>query len=341
VQLVKNNLMISFMEKISEDVFEWSMGEGHGLNLVTIPFNNILKILNRTITNCINNNEKVIYITNEETEDIGIIEALKINIKDFLHFRNCDNECEGKMLVTTNHEDSILIFEKFDLVIYDNINCFSDYSNNEILDIMGRLCKENGKLIACSYEPVFKNSINISFPIMENGRPFVEPRNIITRIDLNNNIPSVIYEFLKWSLSSERKVIIYAPHYEKARKIFEYILSFKEEFNKDVFIYLKEDMDLNKLKKFTAQSGGILITDCLNKITSSVKDLDVMVFFAEDKTFNYKKLLYICGKVGRSEFLTSGEVIFVASTVTEDMEKAKNLARNINKEAWEIGLLKF
>ena len=333
--------MIPFIGKISEDVFKWSMGDSHALNLITIPFNNILKILNRTIMNRINNNEKVIYITNEEAEDISLTEGLGINIRDLLHLGYCENKGEQPPLVITNHENSVFITEKFDLVIYDNINCFSDYSSIEILDIMGRLCLDTGKLIACSFESVFKNSMNISFPIMENGRPFVEPRNVLTRIDLNNNIPSVIFEFLKWSLSTQRKVIIYAPEYKKTRRIFEYILTFKEEFNKDVLIYLKEDMDLNILKKFISQSSGVLITDCLNRITSSIKDLDVMVFFADDKTFDYKKLLYICGKVGRSEFLTSGEVIFVANSETDDMEKVKSLARNINKEAWEIGLLKL
>ena len=341
MQLLKNNLMIPFIDQISEDIFNWSMGESHALNLITIPFNNIFKILNKTIVDRLNNNKKVIYITNEKTEDIGISEGFEINIKNLLRRYNCNNDGKLDLLVVTGHEKSISINEKFDLVIYDNINCFSDYNSLEILDIMGRLCLETGKLLACSFEIVFKNSLNISFPIMENGRPFVEPRNVLTRIDLNNNIPSVIFEFLKWSLYSHRKVIIYAPEYKKARKVFEYILAFKEEFNKDVLIYLKEDMDFDILEKFIAKCSGILITDCLNRITSSIKDLDVMVFFADDKTFDYKKLLYICGKVGRSEFLTSGEVIFVANTETDDMEKVKNIARNINKEAWEIGLLKL
>ena len=66
-----------------------------------------------------------------------------------------------------------------------------------------------------------------------------------------------------------------------------------------------------------------------------------MVYFANDPEFNYKKLIYFCGSVGRGEKDWKGEVIFLSNEETEDMEKAKNITRNFNKEAWEMGLLKI
>ncbi|MDU5011609.1 MAG: competence protein ComF, partial [Clostridium botulinum] len=55
--------------------------------------------------------------------------------------------------------------------------------------------------------------------------------------------------------------------------------------------------------------------------------------------FNYKELIYLCGTVGRGEYDFKGEIIFLANTETVHMEKAKNIIRGFNKEAWELGFL--
>jgi late competence protein required for DNA uptake (superfamily II DNA/RNA helicase) len=66
-----------------------------------------------------------------------------------------------------------------------------------------------------------------------------------------------------------------------------------------------------------------------------VENTNIMVFFADNNCFNYKKLIYISGKVGRKEKNNLGEVIFLAKEENLDIEKSKNIIRNFNKEAWE------
>lgn len=75
-------------------------------------------------------------------------------------------------------------------------------------------------------------------------------------------------------------------------------------------------------------------------IPQDVKNVDIIVYFADSTEFKYKRLLFLCGKVGISNSGNLGETIFLSNTVTENMTKAKEIARSFNKLAWESGLLK-
>ena len=74
------------------------------------------------------------------------------------------------------------------------------------------------KLIVYSIESILNNKREIFLPVKDNRIPIMEPRTILTRIDINKDIPFVIYEYLKWSINSDRKVIICVPDEEKIRK---------------------------------------------------------------------------------------------------------------------------
>jgi len=72
---------------------------------------------------------------------------------------------------------------------------------------------------------------------------------------------------------------------------------------------------------------------------NNINDIDIIVINAENSRFDYKKIVYLCGKVGaREKYL--GEVILISREVSDDMEKAKDITRYFNKLVWERGLLK-
>ena len=50
----------------------------------------------------------------------------------------------------------------------------------------------------------------------------VEPRLIMTRINLNSDIPYVLYEYIKWFKNNKKNVITYVPNKEDINKVYDY-----------------------------------------------------------------------------------------------------------------------
>jgi late competence protein required for DNA uptake (superfamily II DNA/RNA helicase) len=224
-------------------------------------------------------------------------------------------------------------------VIYDDVSTYTSYRKLEILDLLAIYCREGAKVICRSVEMIFQNASSIDLPVKDCKLPMAEPRMITTRIDVNKEIPYVVYEYLSWSVASERKVIIFVPDEERAENVYNYLFSFRERLHNNIICYDNEKTKKN-LTNFIKNKRGIIIMKCHEEFNIDLSDTDIMVYFADDKCFDYKRLLYICGKVGRSPSLGNGEVIFLAREITRDMDFAKDIVRGFNKHAWEMGLLK-
>lgn len=325
-------------ESVSEQILAWSFSREKYLNITSPPYNST-EIFANIILNFVYRNKRVLYITNENSVHVEITEKIKKMSK----FRRYTYLKEN-----SNHEDSLLIIAKhemlnklnceFDLVIYDDIRSFSTYTKYEIIEAMTSKAKDSAKIIAYSIEKIFENKKEIILPVRDNNYPIIEPKFIGTRVDINKDIPYVVYEYIEWSLKTKQKVIIYVPNEGKVKRVYEYLSLYCNKLDGNIMFFIKNKSDEKTIDNFIKIKQGIMIT---NNFYLDVKNSNVMVFFADDKLFNYKKLVYLCGKVGRSEKSRKGEVIFLGNCETEDMDKAKNITRHFNKEAWEMNLLKI
>jgi late competence protein required for DNA uptake (superfamily II DNA/RNA helicase) len=328
-------------EKISNNILKWFNGREQILNVISLPYNSSEIFLN-TIYECINQGKKVLYITHEDENNIEIIELIKklTDFRDYTYSKGKDEYIKST-LVLCNHVSAAKLKESFDLIIYDDIRSFPRYSNYEIIDIMKCRAKLGGKLMTYAVESVFKRGSDLVLPVSDNKLPVVEPRIITTRIDVNKDIPFVVYEYLNWSIDSDRKVIVYVPDDEKVENVYKYLSGYRKEFSKNIFYTTHNDKNKKPLFNFNKGKRGILVTDCFEDSLTDYKGVDVMVYFAEHRIFSYKKLVYFCGKAGRGEKFIRGEVIFLSSEESVDMAKAKDITRSFNEEAWKEGLLKF
>jgi len=328
-------------EKNSEFIRKFVLGKESILNVITVPYNTSVIFYN-AMTEVISRGKRVLYITNEKEENIELIEYIKKNTsnRNYTYIRKSEVKSKASLIIS-NHQNALGISEMFDLVIYDDIRALSKYSNPQIMDIMFKRVTDDGKLIAYSIQGIFQSGRDMVLPLYENNLPFVEPRVITTRIDVNKDIPYMIYEYLKWSMDLEKKVIIYVPNEEKVQKVFNYLNIYKRQLSPNILHHTREDHGSRVPLSFMRMKRAIIVTDDWDEIKADYKNTDIMVYFADDKVFDYKKLIFFCGKAGKGEGFDRGEVILLASEETEEMEKAKNITRSFNKEAWEKGLLKF
>lgn len=335
---------VNFVDKkdrILKQIFDWSLGKEKFLNILSPPYN-LSNTFIQIILQFAMDNRRVLYITNEEAGEVDLLSKLKkkSSFRRYVYFKE-NSEYKDATLVIARHENLDDFDDEFHLVIYDDAKSFSIYSKEEIAESALKKSKIDGKLIGCSIESIFPNSRDIILPVRENNYPIIEPKFVSTRIDINKDIPYVIYEYLEWSINSNNKVIVYVPDEERVMNVYRYLSKYCSKFSDSTLYYVENKSDKNILYKFINMKNGIIITNYFNDIDFHLNNINIMVFFADDKYFNYKKLVYFCGKVGRSERALRGEVIFLGNNETEDIEKSRSITRYFNKEAWEMNLLRI
>lgn len=313
---------------------EFISGKVKALNIVTIPYNSS-QILGRIIDDAYIKKERILYITSEAENDIDIIKFLNENT-NYSMFKG-EAKTKGNFIISSYYHARKLKY-KFDLIIYNDIRSYPEVSSYEILDLLNILIKGDGRILYFGVEGILSRSREIIIPVRDCRIPMFEPKIITTRVDFTKDIPFVIFEYLKWSLRYNRKVIIYTPDAEMTKCVYDYMVNYMDKLTKDIFHFSEIDK-LDLVKAFAKSSKAILITNDFKELGINMQDCDIMVFFADDTAFNYKKLLFLSCKGIRYPNKYIGEVIFLSKDETDEMDKTRDLIRRLNKEAWEKGLL--
>lgn len=313
---------------------EFINGRIKSLNIVTIPYNSS-QILERIISEACIKKEKILYITNEAESDIDILKFLNENINYSIY--KGETKVNSNFIISNYYHARRLRY-KFDLIIYNDIRSYPEINSFEIMDILDLLIKSDGRILYLGVEGILRQSKDMVVPVRDCRIPMFEPKIITTRVDITRDIPFVIFEYLKWSLRYGRKVIIYTPDADKTKSVYDYMVNYMDKLTKNIFRYTEIDK-IDIVKGFAKSTKAILITDDFKELGINLKDCDIMVFFADDIIFNYKKLLFLSCKGFRYPNKYIGEVIFLSKDETDEMDKTRDLIRRFNREAWEKGLL--
>ena len=86
------------------------------------------------------------------------------------------------------------------------------------------------------------------------------------------------------------------------------------------------------IENFRRGYNTFLVTTSVLERGVTVKNLQVIVFNADDPIYNHGTLIQIAGRVGRKKDAPEGKVIFLAHRKTIDMEKAIESIENANKD---------
>lgn len=335
------NLIENIEDNISEEILKWSLGDERYLNILAPPYSSVRTLLN-TIRAYLSKGHRVLYVTNERINEIEIEEELKpLGFKNYTYVKNLESNYEASLLVLCSFEGMKNIQGEFEVVILDDSRAFPEYKSENIMDLISNNFFSRAKYISFSIDSIFEGFREIIIPIRENKLPIVEPRFLTTRIDLSKEIPFVAYEYIQWSLKAGRNITIYVPDEERVKQVFTYLNSFKDEVNKHIMYYSAGSSDERAIQNYSISKESILVTNDFKKVYSSVRESDIMVFFADNEEYNYKNLVHFCGKVGRGDSIKRAEVIFLSNSISREMEAAKSITSSFNKEAWEMNLFQY
>lgn len=315
---------------------------GKILNVISAPYNSPI-IFNKLVFELLKNNKKVLWITNDYKENEEVIEYIRRNLGEIKcsYIKGSTKNLESGILYFINASNIASINEEVDLLVYDDISFFSNYTKLQVMEKINKIYSSCNKIIVYSIESIYTNMENFEVSAIKNISPIIEPRNITTRINLQRDIPYMLYEYFKWFKDSKRKIILHVPTKEYGDNLYELYTTKIKLFSDVNIIRFHEVDEIRKLEKILSMKNEplMIITEYIGENISSLGDLDIVVMEAENKRFDYKKIVYLCGKVGvREKYL--GEIILISKEVNKNMEKAKEITRYFNKLVWERGLSK-
>ena len=276
------------------------------------------------------------YVWGKYCENKELIHMLKnLNISLTHSYNSGEHESLNSDIVFINYKNIGKIKKIYDLVIFDDITCFSNINRNTAREICDKCLKIGERIISYTIEKSSLIGEKIELVAHNYEYPFVEPRIIKTRINLNIDIPYTMYEYLKWFKESNQKVVIYSQDKKSIGKIYDY---FNEKLKlKGVKIAKATTIDeIKRCEKVLKrkEKAIFIITNKIEEILEYCHIDNVIIMFNDENTHTYKKLLYICGKIRVINYV-SPEVLLVCNEVSEDIDRAKEMARDFNKKVWD------
>lgn len=314
----------------------WYSKKTKVLNIKTRPYNTSF-VFSNIINRVLNEGGRVLYIwCNTEVKDSYI------NKRKFYDdmFQGNENLEVNKNIDFFIIDEVTKIKSEYDLVIIDDVTKFSKATVELIRDAVEEIYWKSLKIIIYTCQIVFPIGQKYELAYLKDSTLMIEPRFINTRIRLDEDIPLTLYDYFKWFKETRKKVIIVVPSEEKLNKVYNnYYNTLKKDEIRVVryikgqnFQFVKEIIDGYSDSLF-------IITNYVGAYIQEVQDLNVVVLFADDIYYSYKKLLYLSGAININGDILP-EVILVSKEVSSDMDNAKSMIRGFNKILWEKKLVR-
>ena len=83
-----------------------------------------------------------------------------------------------------------------------------------------------------------------------------------------------------------------------------------------------------------------IITNNCGQYMKNILNVNIIILFADDIYYSYKKIVYMCASLDNSREIQS-ELIMVSREISQDMDCARSITREFNKRLWEKQYLKL
>lgn len=238
---------------------------------------------------------------------------------------------EGDIICLTTHQ--LFRYPKyFDLLIMDEIDAFPFKGNVVLQNMFDRSIK--GHYVLLTATPTNKLLNEFKKPgkdLLKLFARFHRHPLPVPKIELGNGfkIYYILVKELKRFLNSNKQVFIFVPTIDESIKISRFLKLF---FLKGTYVNSKRDDNEEIIEDFRSKKYLYLVTTAVLERGITMKDLQVIVFRADNTIYDDHSLVQIAGRVGRKKDAPEGEVIFIGKTKTKYMERAISDIVAANKE---------
>ena len=238
----------------------------------------------------------------------------------------------GDLVILTTHQ-LYRYSHYFDLLVLDEVDAFPFKGSLILYKFFENSLKSNFIMMSATPDSTFlANFGNRGGKILElNSRfhkyPLPVPQIIVR--------PTLLcgFELIKHvnkMLKVGKQVFIFTPTISMCEETATFLGFFF--MNKGTFVHSKREDRPKVISDFRKKKYSYLVTTAVLERGVTVKDLQVIVYHAEHKIYDQYSLVQIAGRVGRKADCPTGEVIYIASRVTSEMEKSISNIEKANKD---------
>ena len=239
-------------------------------------------------------------------------------------------EKEGDIIVLTTHQ--LYRYKNyFSLIILDEIDAFP-FKDDPILHNMfyQSLCGHYVMMSATPSKDVinhFKqtNKDILSLSTRYHRHPLPVP--VIIKSSIAIQYLFLLIKLNKF-LKENKQVFVFAPTIEICEKIHRVISQFIKGGN---YVHSKRENRKEIIDAFRNKMYRYLVTTSVLERGVTVRNLQVIIMQTDHKIYEKGTLIQIAGRVGRKADAPSGEVIYLAKTITQDMYDSINDIRKSNE----------
>ena len=225
---------------------------------------------------------------------------------------------KGNIIILTTHQ--LYRYENyFDLLILDEIDAFPFQNNDTLNCFFKKSLKGNYIMMSATARDKIINEVKkdngevLFLDKRYHNHPLPVPKMKSIIIGKIFYLWYLLYYFKKKKLP----VLVFVPTIDECEELYNKCKFIKNGY----FVHsIKEDRE-EIIMDFKNNKYDYLITTSVLERGVTIKNLQVIVFNAEHELYDEKSLIQISGRVGRKIDAYEGEVIFIASYITEEMQK--------------------
>lgn len=222
--------------------------------------------------------------------------------------------------------------EMFDLIILDEIDAFPFKDNDLLLAMLNNA--KRGRIVMMSATPSDK--------VLQE---FSKQNRDILHLDVRFHhkplpVPSlqIRWGYLKYYslvkklhafFNQNKPVFIFCPTIEKAEIVFKFV---KRIFKGGNIVHSKRKDREKVIEDFKNGKYRYLVTTAVLERGITIKDLQVVIFDADNPIYDEHALIQISGRVGRKYDAPEGEVVFYADKNTKAISRAISTIRSKNQK---------
>ena len=245
-------------------------------------------------------------------------------------FGGCHNTLEGDIVCLTTHQ-LFRYKDYFDLLIMDEIDAFPLKGNDVLQEFFNKAVKGHFVLLTATPSKELINEFKkpgkdmMRLVVRFHHHPLPVPELITgDEIYLHYKLIKEMKRFVK----DNKQVFIFVPTIDGSKKL---SLLLKPFFKRGTYVNSKRDGNNQIIDDLRSGKYQYLVTTAVLERGVTIKNLQVIVFHADNNIYDTASLIQIAGRAGRRKEAPEGEVIFFAERNNEQIQGAIDEINSCNK----------
>ena len=275
------------------------------------------------------------------------IQAAFANIDCLLLHGQANQYFYSQLTVCTTHQ-LMKFYHAFDILIIDEGDSFPYVNNLSLAAGAKNACKENGVMLYLTATPdenslkmIRKRQLTLDYlPLRfhQHRLPeikFMVERQMRRQVDQQKLSFKLRKIILKW-VAQQTPFLIFVPRVKLLMPLYEAVQKIVPSTVTGNTVHANDPQRIEKVQRLRDGEYRYLVTTTILERGVTFKNLDLMVWDANDSNFSRSSLVQIAGRVGRSRERPTGDVYFIIDQYSLKLQQAAGQIKKLNRKAAEL-----